>query len=101
MIRPTLYVADLDGTLLDDNAKLSDATRTILVELLDQGLPFTVASARSVASIQYMLSGVSLSLPVVEFNGAFLTDLETGQHQSVQAIDPKLAAAVFAAAAGR
>ena len=99
MIRPTLYVADLDGTLLDDNAKLSDATRTILVELLEQGLPFTVASARSVASIQYMLSGISLSLPVVEFNGAFLTDLKTGQHQSVQAIDPNLAAAVFAAMA--
>lgn len=93
---PTLYVSDLDGTLLDDDARLADTTRTILVELLAQGLLFTVASARSVASIRHMLDGVRLSLPVIEFNGAFLSELDTGKHLSVQALDIALAAAVFA-----
>ena len=96
MIPPVLYVSDLDGTLLDDDARLSDSTRADLVELLDDGLAFTVASARSVASIRRMLDGVRLSLPVIEFNGAFLSDLDTGKHLSVRAIDAALAAAVFA-----
>ena len=51
-----LYVSDLDGTLLQDDATLSPASRQILTSLLEEGLPLTVASARSVVSMQQMLA---------------------------------------------
>ena len=46
----TLYVCDLDGTLLTPKAQLSPRTVTILNRLLDRGLLFTVASARTPAT---------------------------------------------------
>ena len=75
-----LYISDLDGTLLRDDTSLSQYSRNTLNALLDQGLLFTVASARSVASMRHLLADVPLRLPVVEFNGAFVSDLASGQH---------------------
>ena len=83
----TLYISDLDGTLLNDTATLSDYSRSSLQKLLRDGLTFTVASARSVVSIGMMLGGVKLRLPVVEFNGAFLSDLGTGRHFVINEIE--------------
>ena len=76
----TLYVSDLDGTLLRPNATLSGYSRDGLNELIRQGVQFTVASARSVESMKSLLSGLELRLPVIDFNGAFISDLQTGKH---------------------
>ena len=77
---PTLYVTDLDGTLLRDDATLSPYSRETLNGLLRRGVAFAVASARSIVSIRPILAGLELRLPVIEFNGAFLSELETGRH---------------------
>ncbi|XHS76425.1 HAD family hydrolase [Burkholderiaceae bacterium UC74_6] len=91
----TLYVSDLDGTLLDPQARLSDTTKSGLIRLLDAGLQFSVASARHVVSIQKIFEGVPLKLPVISSNGAYLSDALTGRHELVNAMDPALSQAVF------
>lgn len=78
-----LYVSDLDGTLLSNNGTLSNNSRAALQQLLSDGVAFSVASARSVVSIKPILSGIRLSLPVIEFNGAFLSDLDSGRHEQL------------------
>ncbi|MDV3348952.1 HAD family hydrolase [Leptolyngbyaceae cyanobacterium CCMR0082] len=88
---PTLYVSDLDGTLLTPTATLSTYTRATLKRLLESGLPFTVATSRSVSSVGPIFQGVSLPLPVIELNGAYITDLTTGQHLIVNDIATELA----------
>jgi Cof subfamily protein (haloacid dehalogenase superfamily) len=85
-----LFVSDVDGTLVDRRAQLSARTRAGLHTLLERGLPFTVASARSAYSLSVMLAGLPLRLPVIEFNGAYLTDLATGRRAFVRAIDRQL-----------
>lgn len=90
------YVSDLDGTLLDPQAQLSPATRAGLTELLAEGLAFTVASARHVVSMARILEGLPISLPVVSSNGAYISDLRTGRHELVNAIEPSTAQAIFA-----
>lgn len=90
------YVSDLDGTLLDPRAQLSDTTRAHLTELLSEGLAFTVASARHVVSIARILEGLPISLPVVSSNGAYISDLRTGRHELVNAMEPSLGQAIFA-----
>ena len=92
----TLYVSDLDGTLLDRQGQLSDTTRAGLGELLAAGLVFTVASARHVVSIRQLLAGLPLSLPVISSNGAFISDLATGRHELVHGMDGALGEALFA-----
>jgi hydroxymethylpyrimidine pyrophosphatase-like HAD family hydrolase len=41
----TLYISDLDGTLLRNDASLSDYSRRELIALLEEGVQITVASA--------------------------------------------------------
>nr|MBX2799609.1 Cof-type HAD-IIB family hydrolase [Myxococcales bacterium] len=79
----TLFVSDLDGTLLDRQGGLSDVSRRALERLLDRGVPFTVASARSVISMQSVLLDLPIRLPVVCFNGGFVSELHTGRHLHV------------------
>lgn len=93
---PNLYVSDLDGTLLRSDATLSDFSRTHLARLLDEGLQFTVASARSVVSMQALLAGLPLRLPVIELNGAMVSDLATGHHRVIHAVEPGLLAELYA-----
>ena len=69
---------------------------SVLQHLLADGLVFSVASARSVASMQPVLRGLELRLPVIEFNGAFLSDLASGRHEVVNSIEPAIAGDIFA-----
>jgi len=89
------YVSDLDGTLLRDDTILSDYSRQRLQGLLDKGLQFTVASARSVVSMKPILADMALTLPVIEFNGAFISDLTTGQHQIVNDIETAVVEEIY------
>jgi Cof subfamily protein (haloacid dehalogenase superfamily) len=83
----TVYISDLDGTLLTKKAVLSEFSKSKLQELLEEGLLFTVASARSVFSIRLALHGLKLPLPIVEFNGAFISDLASGRHEIINSIE--------------
>lgn len=93
-----LFVSDFDGTLADREAKLTPFTRSRLRALLDAGLAFTVASARSVHTLGPILDGLPLRLPVVEFNGAFITDLKTRSPLVCHALAPHVAEATLRAA---
>jgi Cof subfamily protein (haloacid dehalogenase superfamily) len=95
-----LFVSDFDGTLADRQARLSPFTRSNLRELLNAGLPFTVASARSVHTLAPILEGLSIRLPVVEFNGAFITDLKTREPIVCHALAPTVAEATMRWALG-
>jgi len=85
-----IYISDLDGTLLRNDAKLSDYSKIKIQKLVRNGVHLSVASARSVVAIQKMFDGVKLNLPVVEFNGAFISDLGTGQHEVINEIDKSI-----------
>ena len=92
----TLYVSDLDGTLLDRSGQLSPRSRQGLTRLLDQGLLFTVASARHVSSIRSVLGDLPLNLPVISGNGACISDLRSGRHELVRTMEPALTQSIFA-----
>lgn len=76
----TLYVSDLDGTLLSDDGEISSYSRENLLKLLSEGVNFTVASARSIASVRQTLRGFPFRLPIIEINGAFISNFVTGEH---------------------
>jgi Cof subfamily protein (haloacid dehalogenase superfamily) len=90
-----LYVSDLDGTLLRNDATLSDYSAGKLNELLQNGIHFTVASARSISSMQHMLRDIDFNLPVIEFNGAFISDLKTGKHEIINEIDRSIVKEIY------
>jgi hydroxymethylpyrimidine pyrophosphatase-like HAD family hydrolase len=80
MTEPALYICDLDGMLLRSDATLSDFARDGLSQLIDAGVYLTVASARGTAGMRSLLAGVRLQLPVIELNGAFISEMQSGRH---------------------
>lgn len=74
----TLYVSDLDGTLLNRSSCLPEFTVKTLNDLLDQGMLFTFATARSWHSAHVVAGELSPSLPWIVHNGACLVDGRTG-----------------------
>ena len=73
----TLYVTDLDGTLLGDTPRIPDEAVEMLNEMLDAGLPFTVATARSWASTKKIVERLHLKHPIVLYNGAHILNPAT------------------------
>lgn len=69
-----LYITDLDGTLLDSNAVLSSRSKAIINKVLADGAAFTVATARTFATVLKLFEGVELKLPLVLMNGVMLFD---------------------------
>lgn len=66
----TLYASDLDGTLLDPSAHLSDETARILRGLTERGALITFVTARTPATIEPILSAAHPRLPGVAMTGA-------------------------------
>jgi len=83
-----LYISDLDGTLLNRESRLSVATERMLQQLLMDGLDFTIATLRSVSSVLPLFRNIRLKLPIIELNGAFITDLNTGEKLVTNALNP-------------
>ncbi|MBL6989540.1 MAG: HAD-IIB family hydrolase [Bacteriovoracaceae bacterium] len=85
-----LYISDLDGTLLNAKGELSAYSRHQLIHLLERGVHFSVASARSLSSIKHLMKGIPLQLPVIALNGASISSLATGIHDVMHVIDEHL-----------
>ena len=91
----TLFVFDLDGTLLSKDGELSDYTRSVLKQMVDHQIKFTVASARSLPTIQSMFDGIPLEFPVAQQNGSLLTDPQSNENLHVGAIKANIARELF------
>lgn len=85
----TLYISDLDGTLLQPDITLSKYTISTLNELLKNGMLFSVATARSIASVKHILKDVSISLPIVLMNGVCIYDLHKSDYVKVEYLPPR------------
>ena len=90
-----IFISDIDGTLANNQGQLSQFTIDNLNKVIHSGVPFTVASARSVFSIQQVLKDVSLKLPIISFNGAFVSCFEEGTHEVINAIDSEKARELY------
>lgn len=70
----TLYITDLDGTLLDSEARLTEKSKKLLSDAIDNGIDFTVATARTFATVMNMFHGIRLKHPLILMNGVMLYD---------------------------
>lgn len=70
----TLYVSDLDGTLLNRQQQTSTYTNQTIEKLVDQGMLFSYATARSYYSAKPATKGLSAKIPLILYNGAFIID---------------------------
>lgn len=75
----TLYVTDLDGTLLNKQDRISPLSIQIINDLVDKGMLLTYATARSLVSASIVTEGLSTKVPIIAYNGAFIFQPSTGE----------------------
>ncbi len=75
----TLYVTDLDGTLLNRSDRINPRSIKIINALTEKGMMFTYATARSLVSASVVTKGLSTKIPVIAYNGAFIFQPDTGE----------------------
>lgn len=80
MKQKILYVTDLDGTLLRNDATISDFTATTIRHLTERGMLFSYATARSYTTAKKVTENLPDKLPVIVFNGSFIVETGTGKH---------------------
>ncbi|MBE1612889.1 HAD family hydrolase [Actinopolymorpha pittospori] len=92
----TLYVTDLDGTLLTSAGTLSPFTAHTVNRLIeDQALPLTYATARSYSTAVRILAQCRFRLPVIVYNGAFTVEATTGKVIDSRYLEASTAEAVI------
>lgn len=74
----TLYLSDLDGTLLGSDQKVSRFTAEAINRLVEKGMIFSYATARSVVTARVTTEGIDVSLPIIAQNGVFIQNNHTG-----------------------
>ena len=75
----TLYVSDLDGTLLNSNQTLSTYTIETINQLVDEGMLFSYATARSYQTAKKVTQGLQAPFPLIVYNGACIRDNVSGE----------------------
>ncbi|MDE6409616.1 MAG: HAD family hydrolase [Muribaculaceae bacterium] len=80
----TLYVSDLDGTLLQPDARISDRTLSMLNEAISKGALFTIATARTPATVASIIENLDLRLPAVVMTGTALWDKNSNTYSDVK-----------------
>lgn len=73
----TLYVTDLDGTLLDADSRVSHESASMISRLSRRGALITVATARTPATVEQLLAHTSTTLPAIVMTGAALWHRDT------------------------
>lgn len=86
----TLYVTDLDGTLLQNDQTLSAATVCILNELMNRGMLFTYATGRSFNSAASIMQPLHLTLPVITRDGCIIVEPQNNQEIEINRISDKM-----------
>ena len=76
----TLYVSDLDGTLLGPDGKVSRRSVSLLNEAISDGAMFSVATARTPATVSVLLRDVHCTMPLIVMTGAAIWDRERNEY---------------------
>ncbi|MBN2053300.1 HAD family hydrolase [bacterium] len=69
-----MVAIDLDGTLLDDESRLTDRTAAVLDRAIEGGLRIVIATGRSLRDTRHLLGELSDRVTTIAFNGALIQE---------------------------
>ncbi|MEI0610836.1 Cof-type HAD-IIB family hydrolase [Brachyspira pilosicoli] len=69
-----LIATDLDGTLLNDDTKISDYNKTVLNKLIDKGIEIVIATGRPISAMDFYYKELKNNSESIVFNGAMVVD---------------------------
>jgi Cof subfamily protein (haloacid dehalogenase superfamily) len=85
-MKKTLFISDLDGTLLNGGAEMSPFTKTELRRLVSAGANIGFATARTTATALRIVTSSEFNVPSVLMNGVAVYDLTEKRYVNVEYI---------------
>lgn len=83
MSKKTLYVTDLDGTLLNPSGEVSENSLKILKEKIERGALFSIATARNLQAAKKLINKIPLNIPIILNNGIAFYDFNKEQYLKI------------------
>ena len=75
----TLYISDLDGTLLSSSGLISEYTAKVINELTEKGMLFSYGTARSFVTASKVTRNIRARIPAIVYNGTMTVDSQSGR----------------------
>lgn len=95
-MKHTIYISDLDGTLLNSKKEVSKQSCKILNELIEkEDLHFSIATARTPATVELLLKDIEIREPIVVMNGVALYDLQKHKYVNIEYLGASIAKQVI------
>ena len=94
-MQKTLYISDLDGTLLQPNEQLSAFGCQTINQLVKSGMLFSYATARSYHTAKKCTAGLDAKIPLIVYNGALIVDNQTGDILTENIFSPQQASDIY------
>lgn len=85
----TLYVTDLDGTLLGTDSKISPRSSDLISRLTGLGAMIGVATARTAATVVPLFAGTATSAPFAVMTGAALWNRDRRSYSELHFMPPE------------
>lgn len=85
----TLFVSDLDGTLMQPGAFISETATDLLNKSIADGKLFTIATARTPATVTGIIRNVNLNIPAIVLTGAAVWDPASNTYSHPKFIKPE------------
>lgn len=93
----TLFISDLDGTLLDSQAQVSEYTAGVINSLIEKGMYFAFATARSIYSAKPITASLKINAPCILMNGVSIYELRCGTYLNNEFIPVETSAEIISA----
>lgn len=84
----TLYISDLDGTLLGGDSCLSPISEGLLNTAISEGALFSIATARTPATVAWLMRNLNTNLPYVVMTGSAIWNPRDGSFSHTTEISP-------------
>ena len=91
----SILLADVDGTLVDSQKRITTRAETAIQKLASAGIKFAVTSGRPPRGMKMIVQQVKLSTPLAAFNGGMLVEPETMKVLVQQTLDAETAQSVI------
>ena len=84
-----LIVADIDGTLLNDNGEINQTSEKLIKELMNEGVVFCLATGRLHSAVTELAQELSLNGYIISLDGALIREYKSDKTIFESFIKPK------------
>ena len=83
-----LIAADIDGTLLDSDGRITGPVKEAIKMVVKKGIVFTISTGRPIQGVKFIVEQLDIDIPLITHNGAAVLKGKSGEILYQQTMTP-------------